>query len=201
MLRKKAEHNEGMLSTLEEISLHQLDIEKMENFDVYTRHLKILYLQNNLIEKIEGLDKLKELEYVNLAVNSIKLIEGLRGCESLQKLDLTLNFVDIEDYEESVDNLTEVHDLREIYLVGNPCTDWPKHKDYLVARCPRLSRIDEKDVTKSWRMAAQQDLPQMEMELTVLARKSVTKKVLEEKEGTHNPNAYTPEYRREMHLE
>jgi len=41
----------------------------------------------------------------------------------------------------------------------------------------------------------------MEMELTVLARKSVTKKVLEEKEGTHNPNAYTPEYRREMHLE
>jgi hypothetical protein len=41
----------------------------------------------------------------------------------------------------------------------------------------------------------------MEQELTVLARKNVAKKVLEEKEGTHDPNAYTKEYRREMHLE
>ena len=44
LLRKKAEHNEGMLSTLEEISLHQLNIKVMENFDRYCRHLKILYL-------------------------------------------------------------------------------------------------------------------------------------------------------------
>lgn len=50
---------------------------------MYTRHLKILYLQSNLIEKMEGLDKLKELEYINLAVNSISKIEGIRRCESL----------------------------------------------------------------------------------------------------------------------
>ena len=30
MIRRKAEHNEGMLSTLEEIALHQLDIDKIE---------------------------------------------------------------------------------------------------------------------------------------------------------------------------
>jgi protein TilB len=83
MLKKKAEHNEGCLATLEEISLHQLNINKISNLDAYCRHLKILYLQNNLIEKMEGLTKLKELEYVNLAVNSISLIEGIRGCESL----------------------------------------------------------------------------------------------------------------------
>jgi len=29
LLRKKAEHNEGLLSTLEEISLHQLDIQRI----------------------------------------------------------------------------------------------------------------------------------------------------------------------------
>jgi len=50
---------------------------------VYCRHLKILYLQDNLIERMEGLSKLKELEYVNFAVNNIGLIEGIRGCESL----------------------------------------------------------------------------------------------------------------------
>jgi protein TilB len=33
LLRKKAEHNEGVLHTLEEISLHQLDIERISNLD------------------------------------------------------------------------------------------------------------------------------------------------------------------------
>ena len=103
---------------------------------------------------MEGLSKLKELEYLNLAVNNITLIEGIHGCESLQKLDLTLNFVDIEDFEESVDNLAEVQDLRELYMVGNPCTDWPKWKDYVVAKCLTLNRIEGSDVSRSWRMRA-----------------------------------------------
>jgi protein TilB len=55
----------------------------MANIDNYAKHLKILYLQNNLIERIEGVSKLKELEYLNLAVNNVSLIEGIRTCESL----------------------------------------------------------------------------------------------------------------------
>ncbi|EOD26496.1 hypothetical protein EMIHUDRAFT_205561 [Emiliania huxleyi CCMP1516] len=30
LIRRKAEHNEGMLSTLEEVALHQLDIDRIE---------------------------------------------------------------------------------------------------------------------------------------------------------------------------
>jgi protein TilB len=60
---------------------------------------------------MEGLNKLKELEYINLAVNNVSKIEGIRNCESLMKIDLTLNFVDIEDLEESVDNLAECEEL------------------------------------------------------------------------------------------
>lgn len=74
LLRKKAEHNEGMLSNLEEIALHQMDIEKIENFDLLCRHIKILLLQNNQIDEMENLNKLKELEYLNLALNNICLI-------------------------------------------------------------------------------------------------------------------------------
>jgi len=103
---------------------------------------------------MEGMNKMKELEYVNFAVNNIGLIEGVRGCESLQKLDLTLNFIDIEDFEESVDNLCELSDIRELYLVGNPCTDWEHWQDYLCARLPTLGRIDGTDITKSKKMAA-----------------------------------------------
>ncbi len=84
LLRKRSEHNECVLSTLEEISLHQFEIEKIENLDKCCRHLRILYLQNNIIEKIENLEKLKELEYLNLAVNNISIIENLDQNESLK---------------------------------------------------------------------------------------------------------------------
>lgn len=91
---------------------------------------------------MENLSKLKELQYLNLAVNNITLIEGIRGCESLQKLELTLNFVDIEDLEESMDNLAELPDFRELYMVGNPCTDWEHWKDFVVAKLPHLGRLE-----------------------------------------------------------
>ena len=52
LVRKRAEHNEGVLHTLEEISLHQLDIEKIEYLNRWCPRLKILLLQGNLISKI-----------------------------------------------------------------------------------------------------------------------------------------------------
>jgi protein TilB len=84
LLRRRSEHNEGELSTLEEISLHQFDIERIENLHKYCRRLKILYLQNNVIPRMENLSKLKDLEYLNLAINNISKIENLEGCESLK---------------------------------------------------------------------------------------------------------------------
>ena len=41
----------------------------------------------------ENVGRLKQLEYLNLALNSIERVENLEGCESLTKLDLTLNFI------------------------------------------------------------------------------------------------------------
>jgi protein TilB len=84
LLRRRSEHNEGELSTLEEISLHQFDIERIESLDKYCRHLKIIYLQNNVIPRMENLNRLKSLEYLNLALNNISLIEGIDKCESLK---------------------------------------------------------------------------------------------------------------------
>ena len=47
------------MSTLEEVALHQNSIEKIELLGQVCPHLKILYLQNNLISKIQNLNKLK----------------------------------------------------------------------------------------------------------------------------------------------
>ena len=56
---QRAEHNEGVLSSLQEIGLHQQGIEKIELVGQLCRHLKILYLQGNVIGKIEHLHRLK----------------------------------------------------------------------------------------------------------------------------------------------
>lgn len=52
LLRKKSEHNECIISTLEELSLHQEDVEKIEHLNNWCKDLQILYLQANLISKI-----------------------------------------------------------------------------------------------------------------------------------------------------
>jgi protein TilB len=52
MIRSRAEHNEGILGTLEELSMHMLHIEKIEHFDKLCKKLKILLLQNNIVPKI-----------------------------------------------------------------------------------------------------------------------------------------------------
>ncbi|ETO29296.1 Leucine Rich Repeat family protein [Reticulomyxa filosa] len=110
----RAEHNDGILSTLEEITLHQQNIEKIELIHNCCKNLKILYLQNNLISKIENLTKLIRLEYLNLALNNIQCIQGLGSCENLRKLDLTVNFIDLDAFQESVEHLRLCPNLVEL---------------------------------------------------------------------------------------
>jgi len=113
LIRKRAEHNDGILSTLKEVTLHQFDIERIELIGTLCPQLEILYLQNNLIPRIENLRRLKELRYLNVAVNNIKKIENLERCESLEKLDLTCNFVDVDELE-SIESLSCNTFLKEL---------------------------------------------------------------------------------------
>lgn len=196
---QKAEHNDGCLSALQEISLHQQNIERIELLGHACRDLKILYLQNNLISRIENLHHLKvmhdmsgitycnrsltclhaaadpfmskvseqgisvimacplhvdqmaqhphvlvmdlqELQYLNLAINNITTIENLHRCESLAKLDLTMNFIDWPALS-SVTSLQPLIFLRELHLLGNPCTKWSSYRAYVIAMLPQLRTL------------------------------------------------------------
>eukprot|EP00727_Mastigamoeba_balamuthi_P011105 m51a1_g6617 hypothetical protein (729) ;mRNA; f:38356-41207 len=153
LLRKRSEHNEGCLGDLEEIALHQFEIERIELVGERCRRLRILLLQNNLISRIENLHKLKELEYLNLALNNVTRVEGLGACESLVRLDLTANY--ISDLT-SVCSLAGNHALRELHLVGNPCTQIEGYRLYIVHALPQLESLDGERVTKSERIEAEQ---------------------------------------------
>jgi protein TilB len=62
LLARRAEHNDGMLLNLQEIGLHNQGIERIEIINQLCRHLRILYLQNNIICKIEKLNRLKVVQ-------------------------------------------------------------------------------------------------------------------------------------------
>jgi len=52
LIRKKAEHNDGEIRSLEELSLHQENILKIDFLQNWCRNLEILLLQSNLISRI-----------------------------------------------------------------------------------------------------------------------------------------------------
>lgn len=52
LIRRRAEHNDCEISSLEEVSLHQQEVERIEHLDRWCRHLRILYLHNNLIPRL-----------------------------------------------------------------------------------------------------------------------------------------------------
>eukprot|EP00884_Botryococcus_braunii_P011116 jgi/Botrbrau1/20004/Bobra.200_1s0011.1 len=164
LIRKRAEHNEGILRTLEEVSLHQQNIEKIELLGQACRKLKILYLQNNLIGKIENLHRLKDLEYLNLALNNITKVQNLQRCESLKKLDLTVNFIDKAGLL-TIGSLDANAHLEELFLLGNPCAQWPGYRQLVVAALPKLKKLDGQAITPSERIRALQVHAELQAQL------------------------------------
>eukprot|EP00762_Andalucia_godoyi_P006445 ANDGO_02901.mRNA.1 Protein tilB homolog len=167
LLRKRAEHNEGELSTLREVTLHQFELERITVVGDVCRQLEILYLQNNLIPKIENLHHLKNLRYLNLAVNSVTKIENVAPLESLAKLDLTCNYVtDLLSIEE----LRANYNLRQLFLIGNPCTAEDGYRLFIIHSLPQLQSLDGQDITRTERIQAAQSYADVRRRLVEKAR-------------------------------
>ncbi|XP_070604412.1 dynein axonemal assembly factor 11 [Erythrolamprus reginae] len=180
LVKQRAEHNNCELFSLEEVSLHQQNIEKIEHLDKWCRNLKILYLQNNLISKIENVSRMKKMEYLNLALNNIETFENLEGCEDLQKLDLTANFI---GKLSSVKILKDNVNLKELFLIGNPCTDFEGYRQFVVATLQQLRFLDSKEITRSERIQALQNYPELERKIHEQEQAYLLKRGEEKKEA------------------
>ena len=83
---------------------------------------------------------MKELEYLNLALNNLRRVENLERCESLAKLDLTMNFIETTSLLSLATLQGNMH-LKELHLIGNPCTEWSAYRPYVIATLPQLKRL------------------------------------------------------------
>lgn len=82
----------------------------------------------------------KDLEYLNLALNNIQKIENLERCEFLMKLDLTINFIS-KTALSTVKTLKNNLHLKELYLSGNPCTDFTGYRQFVIGTLPQLKKL------------------------------------------------------------
>ena len=78
------------------------------------------------------------------------------ACEFLSKLDLTVNFIPVEEFEASIDHLRPLLHLKELFLMGNPCTEWAGCRAFAAAALPQLQQLDGSDIARSERILAQQ---------------------------------------------
>lgn len=69
--------------------LYDNQIARIENLGVLTKTLSHLYLQNNQIQTMEGLDCLPNLTKLYLDGNQIQRVEGLQFCPQLEELHLS----------------------------------------------------------------------------------------------------------------
>eukprot|EP01117_Protostelium_nocturnum_P019047 TRINITY_DN8138_c0_g1_i2.p1 TRINITY_DN8138_c0_g1~~TRINITY_DN8138_c0_g1_i2.p1 ORF type:complete len:267 (+),score=70.44 TRINITY_DN8138_c0_g1_i2:106-906(+) len=190
LLKRRAEHNDGILSTLKEVTLHQFEIEKIENLHL-CRQLEIVYLQSNRIEKLENLSKLKNLKYLNLAVNRITEIENLQGCESLQKLDLTANYI---SNLKGIANLSELEHLRELYLIGNPCSSLAGYRHYIIQQLPQLQSLDGLEIEKSEKIEARQKFEEINQSIDKEIHDLVQRNPIPPSESPHNEEKITEKH-------
>jgi protein TilB len=108
--------------------------------------------------------RIQELEYLNLSLNNIRRVEGLERCESLRRLDLTLNFIQSAELR-SVAALAHNEDLRELHLIGNPCTAWHGYRQFVLGVLPQLASLDGEAVASEEKAAAAAALPDLQWRL------------------------------------
>ena len=114
------------------------------------------------------------LSYLVILVDWIQ-VENLQRNEKLRKLDLTVNFIDVDELL-SVESLKINHKLEEVYLTGNPCTEFEQYRPFIIGTLPQLKRLDGTLITATERIVAQQDLAENRARLVVAAKDRVRQK-------------------------
>ncbi|KAG8566151.1 hypothetical protein GDO81_013123 [Engystomops pustulosus] len=107
------------------------------------KQVQNLYLQENLIKKIENVDVLKDLRFLSLSWNRLEEIQKLRSLTNLQYLDLSHNLIKKLDANELPPSLLILD------LTGNPCTKAKDYRQQVLDALPLLQQLDGESVRDS----------------------------------------------------
>ncbi|XDV13809.1 hypothetical protein PO909_002136 [Leuciscus waleckii] len=137
-----------------------VDILKISHLWHFTSLTK-LQLDNNVIERIEGLENLTNLIWLDLSFNNIEVIEGLDSLVKFEDLSLFNNRISVIENLDALQNLNilsignnsiaqldnvlylrQFENLRTLNLAGNPICDEEDFKIFVAAYLPDLVYLD-----------------------------------------------------------
>ena len=100
---------------IKKIDLHKENITKINGLERF-KDLIFIELSHNKIENIEGLNSLTKLKSLSLLMNKVKEIRGLEDLRDLEKLRLSNNQIT------EISGLDNLVNLKELYLDHNQIT-------------------------------------------------------------------------------
>jgi protein phosphatase 1 regulatory subunit 7 len=133
------------LATLQTLSIQCNRLTKIQGLSHLTQ-LTELYLSENGIEQIEGLEALVNLRVLDLAANRIKKIENIAHLQQLE--EFWANDNQIESFEE-LNALKVLPLLTIVFLDRNKLQDDLQYKRKVVLALPNLTQLDGFPVMKS----------------------------------------------------
>ncbi|KAL4701594.1 hypothetical protein H8959_015598 [Pygathrix nigripes] len=143
-LRRNRIHMVTGLDPQKLISLHTVELRgnQLEStLGINLPKLKNLYLAQNMLKKVEGLEDLSNLTTLHLRDNQIDTLSGFsREMKSLQYLNLRGNMV------ANLGELAKLRDLpklRALVLLDNPCTEETNYRQEALVQMPYLERLDK----------------------------------------------------------
>ncbi|KAL5007300.1 hypothetical protein ScPMuIL_016106 [Solemya velum] len=141
---------EKILQSLSRISHLRLDRENIRDIDsleLLGDSVTNVYLQQNIIERIENFECLKNLQFLTLAGNRIRKVENLSNSKLLF-LDLSNNKIEEFDIDEFPQSLIILN------LKYNPCTKGGDYRGRIIQDLPCLRQLDEEEITREEKLEA-----------------------------------------------
>ncbi|XP_040504603.1 leucine-rich repeat-containing protein 23 isoform X1 [Gallus gallus] len=138
----------GLSQALYSLRTLELRGNKLESTaGLYLPKLKNLYLAQNAIRSLEGLEALEQLSTLHLRDNELETLDGFSSSmKCLQYLNLRNN--GISSLQE-VAKLQVLPMLQALVLMENPCSDEANYQQEVLVQLPHLKRLDKEPVEQN----------------------------------------------------
>ncbi|KAL4455778.1 hypothetical protein ABPG74_003188 [Tetrahymena malaccensis] len=127
------------------ISVVQKSINEIDRLPYKYNNIEILYLSNNNLTDLEGIQQFKKLRTLTLAHNELSNVKILR-------------------------QISQLNSLEQLNLSGNPIAKHPNYKIYLLTVLPNLKSLDGRPVSEEARLKAEIKAKQQTQLLQLMLR-------------------------------
>jgi len=136
------------------LSLQANKLTSVGNNLVNLENLKELYLGENFLTKIEGLEHVPNLTILDISYNKIEKLEGIDQLKQLEELWLNTN--KIENFAD-LDILKHNSTLKTVYLASNPVALFPSYRQKIMELIPELEQIDAVPIKVTYNFIIKKD--------------------------------------------